>query len=151
MGWSRFRAPVGPGRGTDALAHSVDLYATVLDIVHAPLPPSSSAYDGVSLVPVIQATGAARARVFTEVFKPFGQLDVDQQKNVGRALFDGRWRYVFLSQLGGNPNRPPPMPAARSEGLYDDLNDPLETTNVIDAHPDLKAQFRREMNELLAS
>ena len=43
------------------------------------------------------------------------------------------------------------MPTVRSEGLYDDLNDPLEMTNVIDAHPDLKAQFRREMNELLGS
>jgi arylsulfatase A-like enzyme len=142
---------VDPGRTTNAMAHSVDLYATVLDIVGAPVPTIGDGFDSVSLMPVIRNSGAPRARIFTETFRPFGEMTVEQQTSVSRALYDGRWRYVFTPQSGGSPGQLDAATLSISEQLFDDPNDPLEQFNVIDAEPEIAAALREELDALIHS
>lgn len=127
---------VQPGRKPTDVAHSVDLYATILDIVGARPPATVADLDGVSLMPVIQNQPGKRKRVFTEVLKPWGVTDPTQLILVQRAIYDGRWRYVVRQ---GVPE------------LYDDHVDFLEATNVIAAHPDVAARLKRELDETVGS
>lgn len=125
-----------PGRTTDALAHAVDIYATVVALAKARLPVTNVEFDSVSLLPVLRNTGAPRTRVFAEAFGPWGQTNPTLLVNPQRSLFDGRWRYI------SQPN---------STGLYDNLEDPLEATNVIAEHPEIAERLARELDDLLGS
>jgi len=127
---------VQPGRKPVDVVHSVDLYATILDIVRARPPATVKDLDGVSFLPVIQNSPGKRKRLFTEVLKPWGNTDPTQWTIVQRALFDGRWRYVVRQ---GVPE------------LYDDHADFLEATNVLAANPDVGARMKRELDEMVGS
>lgn len=127
---------VAPGRKPTDLAHVVDIYTTILDIVGARPPASVKDLDGISLMPVIQNLPGKRRRLFTEIMTPWGVTDPALIQQMQRAIYDGRWRYVV--RLG--------VPE-----LYDDHSDFLEGTNVIAAHPDVAARMQREMDELVGS
>lgn len=125
---------VNPGRVPTDLTHSVDVHATVLDIVGGRAPAKVKDMDGISLLPVIQNQPGKRRRVFTEVVRPWGELIPAQQFGIQRALFDGRWRYVNRT---GTPE------------LYDNHADFLEANNVAAAHPDVVGRMKREVEELV--
>jgi arylsulfatase A-like enzyme len=124
------------GQRTDALAHAVDMYATVLDLLGAPMPPSASGVDSLSFARVLAGGQPRRQRVYAEIFAPLGQTNQAQQNNPQRMIFDGRWRYV---------TRP------KSAELYDDDADPLEIKNVITLDPAVAAGLAADMAAILAS
>jgi arylsulfatase A-like enzyme len=123
------------GRRTPALAHTVDLYATILDLVGAPIPPGAR-FDSRSLAPLLAGGSVPRRMVYSEIFGPLGQVNQVLQESPQRMIFDGRWRYV--TQPRGNE-------------LYDDVTDPLEASNVIEANPAIAAHLAAEMAAILAS
>lgn len=131
--WGGTRAPCAimgpsvarPGRTVKQIAHVTDIYATVHDVMGVPI---THACDGVSLVPALQDAvdredkNALRPAVFVQSFRPMGAAPgayVAGQRQ--RAAWDGRFRYTNLAGV---------------EGLYDNLTDPLEATNVIASFPD---------------
>jgi arylsulfatase A-like enzyme len=124
---------VNPGRQPTDLVHAVDVHATVLDIVGGTPPARIKDQDGISLMPVIQNQPGKRRRVFTEVVRPWGELNPAVQ-NVQRALFDGRWRYV---NRFGIPE------------LFDNHADFIEAVDVAAANPGVVAQMQREVDELV--
>lgn len=125
---------VNPGRQPTDLAHTVDLHATILDIVGGNAPARIKDMDGISLMPVIQNLPGKRRRVFTEVVRPWGETNPNNQWGIQRALFDGRWRYV---NRFGTPE------------LYDDHADFIEAVNVAAANPAVVSQMQREVEELV--
>lgn len=129
---------VAPGRLSSALTHSVDAFATVLDLAGGVWSGGSLDSDGRSVVPVLENGAGTRARVFTESFRPWGQRDPGLQNSVQRALFDGRFRYVVRNNTAE---------------LYDNDAQFLETAadNVIQSHAALAAQFARELDEIVGS
>lgn len=127
---------VAPGRKPVDLAHAVDIYTTILDIVGARPPAGTKDLDGISLMPVIQNQPGKRKRMFTEIMRPWGETNPALLQQTFRAIYDGRWRY--LVKLG--------VPE-----LYDNHVDFLETTNLIAARPDVAKQMKRELDELVGS
>jgi arylsulfatase A-like enzyme len=127
-------APIG--RRTPALAHTVDLYATVLDLVGATPPPGAAGIDSVSLARVLAGGTIPRRKLYSEIFAPLGQTNQALQQDPQRMIFDGRWRYITRQK--GNE-------------LYDDDADPLEVSNVIAAHPEIAATLAADMAAILAS
>lgn len=79
------------GRTTDALASTVDLLPTLLDLTGIP-PPTKS--HGVSLRPALEGRPDARGRafVFAEISNR-GILPNDGMQE--RAVFDGRWHLIY--------------------------------------------------------
>ncbi|MBL8859578.1 MAG: sulfatase-like hydrolase/transferase [Planctomycetes bacterium] len=125
---------VNPGRQPTALAHAVDIHATVLDIVGGRAPAKIKDMDGISLMPAILDQPGKRRRVLTEVTRPWGETNPALLTLVQRAFFDGRWRYVNR----GGPDE-----------LYDNHADFLEAVNVAAANPAITAQMKREVEELV--
>lgn len=124
---------VNPGRTSDALVHSVDMFATILESVGA-VPPAS---DSVSLLPYLNDTRADSAREWV-----FSQL-ADARTRTGQALRDDRYKLI---RYEGEPDE-----------LYDLLEDPFERTNLMpvpasDAELTARlAELEATMDELLAS
>ncbi len=125
---------VNPGRQPTDLAHTVDIHATVLDIVGGASPARVKDQDGISLMPVVQNQPGKRRRLFTEVVRPWGELNPALQFGVQRALFDGRWRYV---NRFGTPE------------LYDNHLDFVEAVDVAAANPAVVTKMKREVEELV--
>jgi choline-sulfatase len=108
-----FRGPgVKPGTRIDALARTIDLYSTILEITGRPAEPSS----GRSLATGLRTAAAIPDEPsFAESLVPlihYGWSDL-------RAVRDGRWKYIL---------------APRPE-LYDLQTDPGELRNLHDAEP----------------
>jgi arylsulfatase A-like enzyme len=127
---------VQPGRLPTDLAHVVDVYATVLDIVGGKPPPTVDDCDGISFLPVIQNQPGKRKRMFVEAFGPWGATDPSQLVNLQRSLFDGRWRYVVRQG---------------QTQLFDNDTDFLELTDVLPSNIEIGAQFAREIDEITGS
>jgi arylsulfatase A-like enzyme len=127
---------VEPGRAPTALVHAVDVYATVLDIVSSRPPPTISDCDGISFLPVILNQPGKRKRIFIETFGPWGAMDPQQQVNIQRSLFDGRWRYVLRQG---------------QFQLFDNDVDFLEVNDLLASNLDIGSRFARELDEITGS
>ena len=124
-----FRGPgVKAGTRIDALARTVDLYSTVLDMTGLPGEPMS----GRSLATALKTGSAASDESsFAESLTPllhYGWSDL-------RAVNDGRWKYILA-----------PKPE-----LFDLQNDPNELRNVVDAEPARAAALRAAIDARLRS
>ena len=110
------------GNRVDSLVSGMDVAPTILSLLGVSDVP---AMDGMDLWPL--AAGEV-ASIRDRVFIGFGQFG---------AVRDAQWHY-FQNVKGGE--------AGRGPALYDLANDPDETTNVGDQHPEVVA----ERKELLA-
>jgi N-sulfoglucosamine sulfohydrolase len=83
------------GVRTDALASSLDLTPTLLDLLG--LPPLAETH-GVSLAPVLAGKAGAKGRdfVFGEISHR-GPLPNDGMQE--RSVFDGRWKMIYREKL----------------------------------------------------
>ena len=115
------------GKRIRAPVRTVDIGPTVLDLMGVP---SMNDIDGVSLVPMIrgqqadlQLRGYGEATRFNTVF----------QATPLRFVREGDWKYIHKV----NPE------------LYDLGADPLELSNVVDAHPDVAARLRDALEAML--
>ena len=120
------------GRRSDALVHTVDLFATILDLVGTSVSeavPSSVVLDSVSLTPLLENTATTvRTRLYAEVF----------------GLILGR-------QLDGATTRDDRYKVIRYEDgtveAYDLVDDPFEETDLF---PDATDELRPRLDALLA-
>lgn len=132
---------VAPGRSVEHLVHVVDVFATVCEMAGRPVP--DTAVDSVSFLDYLLDPTAPPRRTVTlsERHKPngFGPSTLEQW-----AVTDGRWK---LGRYGGGlvvPGGPGNL------SFYDLLNDPDETTDLLDG-PALDAEQQAAYDALLAA
>jgi arylsulfatase A-like enzyme len=128
------RGPGVPrGRVVQELVSNVDLHPTLLDLIGLT---SAPAVDGLSLRPLLR--DAAEAPVWRDAVLI---ESVAENRNQGVPAFYGirTRRHKLIRYRNG------------ARELYDLVNDPYETTNVIDsAPPGLRAALGKRLDELLA-
>ncbi len=115
------------GQSTQALATTMDLFGTALDMAGVQ-PPTDRVIDGVSLLPVLLGKAdAVRDEVF---YYRTGDL---------WAVRKGPWKAHFItrSAYGADPQVVHDTPE-----LYNLQNDPSEKYNVADEHPEVIAEIQ---------
>jgi uncharacterized sulfatase len=123
---------------SDKLVTAEDLYVTTLGLAGATVPPGRI---GIDLGPYLTVQGSFdRDAVFGAMLilrrgVPGELLPYAQE--TAYYYRDARWRYIWFADAG------------RSE-LYDISRDPLETTDLIAAHPALAARFQIRIEAWLA-
>jgi arylsulfatase A-like enzyme len=132
---------VNPGRMVPALANTVDLYPTILELAGidpAAVVPAGTKLDGVSLLPYIRnvAHPSPRAWAYAERFRPV--YDQGYQRAIRNA------RYKLIERASG------------SREFYDLAADPLEATNLLgraltEAQRTNLARLNRQLDALLAT
>ena len=101
-----------PGRSGDAVVHCVDLYATILELIGAPLPRVLPT-DSRSLVPIL----------LNQPFAPTEQAVLMENETSGPVGQSGRAvRYGDFKLI---------QPTGAAEEFYDLASDPLEATNLL--------------------
>ncbi|MFZ9941192.1 MAG: sulfatase-like hydrolase/transferase, partial [Luteolibacter sp.] len=98
------------GRTSEALVHAVDLFSTMLEMAGVPLP-SAVTLDSKSLMPILSNQSSTRTRIYAE------QFDQNSPSSGGRAIRDDRYKLIRFNN--------------GSDGFYDLLNDPGETSNLL--------------------
>ncbi len=132
----RWPARFKPGMKDDHVAAHIDIMPTILDACHIPSPEGVK-MDGRSLVPLLdpQVTGSWSDRSIV-IQSHRGDAPV---KYNNFALRNQRWKFLHASGFGaenfeGNPDFE----------LYDMVNDPLETKNVIGQYPGVAEKLKTE-------
>lgn len=121
----RWPTVVKPGSVCDRTVCSVDLMATLADILGAPLPPDA-AEDSVSIMPLLRgAEGPARKSLVHQSFS--GVF----------AIRSGHWKLIFGPGSG--------LPDGTPAQLYDLASDPGETRDLADSHPEEVDRLRELM------
>jgi len=123
------------------MVRNVDIVPTLLDLVG--LPPLPDA-DGISLVPLIEATaegrpanGAAPARDFALLDRAWPDLDAPPQ--ITQTITADGWRLIYADCVTDGIE------------LYDVTTDPNETRNLVTEEPARADALRAELEEHFAS
>jgi arylsulfatase len=118
------------GEGTDipALTAHIDLYQTFCELAGAEIPGDIQKIDGRSMLPLLEDPKSdwADRHLFVHKGRWESGVDPNESKLKGCAVRNTRWRLVNDSEL------------------YDISNDPYESTNVIDQHPEVVEKLRIE-------
>jgi len=118
---------IAAGRATDVACTSCDYFATILDSLGYELPEEKRRpYDGMSLLPLFDGKLDRRSR-------PIG---FQSQKQ--RALTDDRYKLYQKAEDA-------PLE------LYDLIDDPRETTDIAEAHPEIVKTMAAQLDEWQAS
>lgn len=112
---------------SNALVETVDLYPTLAELAGIKMP---LGLDGISFARVVRSPESKGREYVTHVYPRGGRL--------GRAIRDDRYRMVEWKIPGESPD------TAEIE-LYDYAEDPLETRNLADEHPDVVSAMRAEL------
>jgi iduronate 2-sulfatase len=105
------------GETTNALVELIDMYPTLLQLCGLKPP---DGLEGRSMVPLLRKPSLEwKDAAFTTYYKPLPKLGT----GFGRAMRTDRYRFVEWSG---------PKSHERIYELYDEVSDPLETTNVAD-------------------
>jgi iduronate 2-sulfatase len=106
-----------PGEKTDALVELIDMYPTLVQLCGL-TPPNG--LEGRSFVPLLPKPDLEwKDAAFTTYYKPLPELGT----GFGRAMRTDRYRFVEWSG---------PKTDKRVYELYNEVSDPLETTNIAD-------------------
>jgi len=132
-------ARIEAGSETSVSAVTSDYFPTVLDILGYKLPEDlRRPYDGVSLIPLLEGKRFARP-------SPIGF------QGHGLATFnDNRFKLVHNPSKKRQRHDNGTTPVAEWE-LYDLLEDPGETTNIIERHASLANRMREQLQAWQAS
>jgi len=118
------------GQKCDAPAEFVDVYPTLADVCGLAIP---SGLDGISLKPWLENPSTPLKKVAISQY-PRGGAVTGHRSLMGYSIRDARWRLtVWRDRHDGS--------VAATE-LYDEQNDPAESKNLADAHPDVVARLR---------
>ena len=120
------------GQHSRALVELVDLYPTLAQLCALPLPKQ---LEGTSFVPLLEKPDQPwKKAAFSQYLRP------GKPPFMGRSIRTDRWRYTEWRDLKGQ--------SAGTE-LYDELNDPQETTNlaVEPAHADTVRELTKHLLE----
>ncbi len=135
----RYPAAIPAGQRSNTLFNTVDIVPTLLSLVDVSSPPGE--FDGTDIWPIW--TSAPNATNPHDYY-PFSTARTFQ----GVISADGRWklhvpheyRKVTVPGRDGRPGRS--VMASIELSLFDLINDPLESTNVIDQHPEVAARLQ---------
>ncbi len=131
---------VGPGVKHRVIGQQVSLLnlaPTILDLVNIDNP---NVFLGHSLQPLLTGSidEAADSDAYIEIDTTISGTETSHLENsqldVSRrviALRTDKWKYIFIEGM--------------KDELYDFVNDPKETRNVIDYHPDISAELRAKI------
>ena len=130
------RTPEGPrGRVVDTLASGVDLVPTILTAAGVAVP---DATDGGDLLAALDAEDRGQRVVLAEALNTLDDWAPrslpEHQKDLLFCAMDRRWKLIYHRDHPENSE------------LYDLLNDPRESTNVITRHPGEKERLLRRLS-----
>lgn len=118
-----------PGSKTDALAQTVDVYPTLLELANVPAPNSTPKLEGSSLVSVLKDPSAKVHEHILHVVPRPGYM--------GRALRTATHRFVeWKKHESGDETQ---------YELYDYSQDPQERKNVAGEHAEMVAEFKQKL------
>jgi arylsulfatase A-like enzyme len=123
----RWKGVLGEGVDISALTAHIDLYKTFCELAGAEIPRGIQKIDGRSLRPLLEDPKAdwPDRELFVHVGRWKKGDDPNKSKFNKCAVRTQRWRFV------------------NNKALYDIANDPYETNNVIDQHPEVVAKLRK--------
>ena len=132
----RWPGVVRPGTRCDETICLTDLMATLAEITGFQLP-SNAGEDSFSLVPLLQGRKP-----------PIPRTPVVHHSGSGMfSLREGKWKMVFGNGSGGR-QRPRGKPFEKPYFLFDLEQDPSETTNVIEAHPEIARRLTERLETI---
>ncbi len=122
------------GKRIDTQVRMIDILPTVLDVLDIPL---TASIQGQSLLPLVEGSGAFQEdTVFSET-TPCGYSCPKRLENHRRrSVRTNEWKLI----ANYNPDEDDTY-----YELYHLAEDPGETKNVLDEHPDVAAEFKQEM------
>ncbi len=122
----RWEGVLEAGRDIGALTAHIDLYPTFTELAGAKLPRKMQKLDGRSMTPLLENPESPweDRNLFSHKGRWAKGADPDLSKLKGCAVRNARFRLVDNKEL------------------YDIKNDPKETTNVIDQHPEVVKKMR---------
>jgi arylsulfatase len=122
----RWDGHIQPGRDVDRIAAHIDIVPTLAALAGARAP--ADQVEGRSLLPLIEQNAAdwPDRYLFTHKGRWKTGADPDDHQWQGFAVRNQRYRFV------------------ENNSLYDMQQDPGQTTNIIDQHPELVEEMRRE-------
>lgn len=123
----RWKGILGEGVDISALTAHIDLYKTFCDLAGAKIPDGIQKIDGRSMLPLLEDPKAnwPDRELFVHVGRWKKGEDPNKSKFKKCAVRTQRWRFV------------------NNKELYDIANDPYESTNVIDKHPEVVKKLRK--------
>lgn len=137
----RWPGMVAPGTTCTTTAWLGDFFATTAEVLGQKLA-ENTAVDSESLLPAFLGRDLQRDPV------------VHHSADGYFAIREGQWKLIFASHSGGWSN-PKPAEAKNLDlpplQLYDLATDLKETTNVVDAHPDIVARLTARMESYIAN
>jgi arylsulfatase A len=124
---ARWPGTIAPGRSTETLACLTDIYPTLVELTDQPNA-NRGGEDGFSLLPVLTGAGNSQRTSL-----------ISHSIDGSFAIRQGPWK-LCLCRGSGGWSEPKEAAAARQRlpplQLFNLADDPAETTNVADAHPD---------------
>jgi arylsulfatase len=123
----RWKGILGEGVDISALTAHIDLYKTFCDLAGAKIPKGIQKIDGRSMLPLLEDPKAnwPDRELFVHVGRWKKGEDPNKSKFKKCAVRTQRWRFV------------------NNKELYDIANDPYESTNVIEKHPEVVEKLRK--------
>jgi arylsulfatase A-like enzyme len=135
----RWPGVIEPGTRCDETICLTDLTATCAEIVGFELP-SNAAEDSFSLLPLLRGKGWTTPRAPV----------IHHSANGMFSLREGKWKMVFGNGSGGR-QQPRGKPFQKPYFLFDLEKDPSETTNVIEANPQLAERLTEKLETIMDS
>jgi arylsulfatase len=123
----RWKGKLGEGVDIPALTAHIDLFETFCQLAGADIPDTVQPRDGRSLLPLLENAKAEWPDRYLFVHQGRWQKGSDPNDSKFRncAVRSSRWRWV------------------NNRELFDISNDPYESTDVAEDHPDVVAEMRR--------
>lgn len=127
----RWKGVLGEGVDIDELCAHIDLFKTFCELAGVTIPSTVQPIDGRSMLPLLEDPKAdlPDRYLFTHQGRWAKGDDPNESKFKNCAVRTERWRWVNNSEL------------------YDIENDPYETTNVAEEHPEVIADLRKAYDQ----
>ncbi len=127
----RWKGKLGEGVDINALTAHIDLFKTFCALTNTTIPADIQQIDGRNLLPLLENPKADwdDRNLFVHVGRWEKFADPNESKFKNCAVRSQRWRFV------------------NNKELYDIVNDPYETTNVAEQHPEVVANFRKAYDQ----
>jgi len=134
---ARWPGHIAPGSSTDTLACLTDIYPTLVELTDQPNA-DRGGEDGFSLLPLLTGSGSSKRTSL-----------ISHSIDGSFAIRQGPWKLCLCSGSGGWSE--PKEAAAKKQGLppvqlFHLGDDPAETSNIANAHPDRVAELLLLLN-----
>jgi len=111
---------------------TIDFMPTILDYLEIPLNPNKEHLDGISLMPLIKNQELSEKIAYSETGNPLNEKQPPKKPNV-ISVRNSNWKLIYNSHND-------------TKELYDLINDPTESVNLIGKNLDIEQTL---MNELI--